>query len=207
LVLDFAPELTRIGSKPLAQLAFAPGVSHTIYDYIAAKVRNARALRQKYLPQLRTIGNELEAHRFPYHFYFSRVLDIEEERHRLQRRFNAIGTWMPCCRRNRTKSIEAGSRLNPSQTIRLCATSESSQKSICHGVERSVLSIQAIQGSLWGSDPTGRKVSAATGRECGRCCFNRRRFLCSSQLTKGGERDFHLWLLRSVFFIYLCPDG
>jgi hypothetical protein len=41
---------------------------------------NARTLQQKYMPQLRTIGNELEVHRFPYHFYFSRVLDIEEER-------------------------------------------------------------------------------------------------------------------------------
>jgi mono/diheme cytochrome c family protein len=40
---NFAPELTRIGSKALAQLAFAPGVSHTIYDYIAAKVRKPRA--------------------------------------------------------------------------------------------------------------------------------------------------------------------
>lgn len=41
---------------------------------------NARALQQKYLPQLKAIGTELEAHRFPYHFYFSRMLDIDEER-------------------------------------------------------------------------------------------------------------------------------
>ena len=38
---------------------------------------NARALQQKYLPQLKAIGAELEAHRFPYHFYFSRMLDID----------------------------------------------------------------------------------------------------------------------------------
>jgi hypothetical protein len=41
---------------------------------------NARALQQKYMPQLKAIGEELEAHRFPYHFYFSRMLDIDEER-------------------------------------------------------------------------------------------------------------------------------
>jgi mono/diheme cytochrome c family protein len=40
---NFAPELTKIGSKPVAQLAFAPGVPHTLYDYINAKVRQPRA--------------------------------------------------------------------------------------------------------------------------------------------------------------------
>jgi mono/diheme cytochrome c family protein len=40
---NFAPELTKIGSKPVNQLAFAPGVSHTLYDYIGAKIRQPRA--------------------------------------------------------------------------------------------------------------------------------------------------------------------
>lgn len=40
---NFAPELTKIGSKPVNQLAFAPGVPHTLYDYIDAKVRQPRA--------------------------------------------------------------------------------------------------------------------------------------------------------------------
>ena len=40
---NFAPELTRIGSKPLNQLAFAPGVEHTLHGYIGAKVGNPRA--------------------------------------------------------------------------------------------------------------------------------------------------------------------
>jgi cytochrome c1 len=40
---NFAPELTRIGSKPVNQLAFAPGVNHTLYDYIDAKIRQPRA--------------------------------------------------------------------------------------------------------------------------------------------------------------------
>ncbi len=40
---NFAPELTKIGSKPANQLAFAPGVPHTLYDYINAKIRQPRA--------------------------------------------------------------------------------------------------------------------------------------------------------------------
>jgi mono/diheme cytochrome c family protein len=40
---NFAPELTKIGSKPANQLAFAPGVRHTLYDYIEAKIRQPRA--------------------------------------------------------------------------------------------------------------------------------------------------------------------
>ncbi|MBI3477546.1 MAG: c-type cytochrome [Acidobacteria bacterium] len=40
---NFAPELTRIGSKPVSQLAFAAGVPHTLYDYINAKIRQPRA--------------------------------------------------------------------------------------------------------------------------------------------------------------------
>ena len=40
---NFAPELTKIGSKPVNQLAFAAGVPHTLYDYIGAKIRQPRA--------------------------------------------------------------------------------------------------------------------------------------------------------------------
>jgi cytochrome c1 len=40
---NFAPELTKIGSKPVNQLAFAPGVRHTLYDYIGAKIKQPRA--------------------------------------------------------------------------------------------------------------------------------------------------------------------
>ncbi len=40
---NFAPELTKIGSKPVNQLAFAPGVPHTLYDYIDAKIREPHA--------------------------------------------------------------------------------------------------------------------------------------------------------------------
>ncbi len=40
---NFAPELTRVGSRALSVLAFAPGVPHTLPDYIAAKIRDPRA--------------------------------------------------------------------------------------------------------------------------------------------------------------------
>ena len=40
---NFAPELTEIGSLPLAKILFAPGVEHALPDYIAAKVRNPRS--------------------------------------------------------------------------------------------------------------------------------------------------------------------
>jgi mono/diheme cytochrome c family protein len=40
---NFGPELTRIGSKPVAQLPTAPGVAHTLPDYVAAKLKQPRA--------------------------------------------------------------------------------------------------------------------------------------------------------------------
>ena len=40
---NFAPELTRVGSKPITQLIFLPGMAHTLPDYLAAKIRNPRS--------------------------------------------------------------------------------------------------------------------------------------------------------------------
>jgi mono/diheme cytochrome c family protein len=40
---NFAPELTRLGSKPITQLIFLPGMAHTLPDYIGAKIRNPRS--------------------------------------------------------------------------------------------------------------------------------------------------------------------
>ena len=40
---NFAPELTRIGSKPITQIGFLPGMPHTIPDYISAKIRQPRS--------------------------------------------------------------------------------------------------------------------------------------------------------------------
>ena len=40
---NFAPELSRIGSKPVTQLVFLPEVQHTLPDYIAGKMKQPRA--------------------------------------------------------------------------------------------------------------------------------------------------------------------
>ncbi len=39
---NFAPELSRVGSKPFAQLAFPAGIKHTLPDYLASKIANPR---------------------------------------------------------------------------------------------------------------------------------------------------------------------
>ena len=40
---NFAPELTRIGSKPVSQLIFGAGMPHTLPAYIAGKIRQPRS--------------------------------------------------------------------------------------------------------------------------------------------------------------------
>jgi cytochrome c1 len=40
---NFAPELSRIGSKPITQLIFLPGMPHTLPEYIAGKIKQPRA--------------------------------------------------------------------------------------------------------------------------------------------------------------------
>jgi mono/diheme cytochrome c family protein len=40
---NFAPELTAVGSLPLAKILFAPGMPHTLPDYISAKIRKPRS--------------------------------------------------------------------------------------------------------------------------------------------------------------------
>jgi mono/diheme cytochrome c family protein len=40
---NFAPELTRVGSKPITQLIFLAGMPHTLPDYISAKIRQPRS--------------------------------------------------------------------------------------------------------------------------------------------------------------------
>jgi mono/diheme cytochrome c family protein len=43
---NFAPELSRIGSKPITQLVFLPGMQHTLPDYIATKIKTPRSFGQ-----------------------------------------------------------------------------------------------------------------------------------------------------------------
>ncbi|HEX8798790.1 MAG TPA: c-type cytochrome, partial [Terriglobales bacterium] len=59
---NFAPELTRIGSKPLNQLAFAPDVKHTLHDYIGAKIGNPRAFGPSLkMPQFSLTHTQIDA--------------------------------------------------------------------------------------------------------------------------------------------------
>ncbi len=43
---NFAPDLSRIGSKPVTQLIFLPGMHHTLPDYIATKIKQPRSFAQ-----------------------------------------------------------------------------------------------------------------------------------------------------------------
>jgi len=40
---NFAPDLSTVGSLPLARVLFAPGIPHSLPDYLAAKIRQPRA--------------------------------------------------------------------------------------------------------------------------------------------------------------------
>jgi cytochrome c1 len=59
---NFAPELSRIGSKPIPQLIFLPGMPHTLPDYIAGKLRNPRAFAARLkMPQYSFTGLQIDA--------------------------------------------------------------------------------------------------------------------------------------------------
>jgi mono/diheme cytochrome c family protein len=59
---NFAPELSRIGSKPLNQLIFVEGIGHTLPDYIAAKVRNPRVFGPSLkMPQFNFTPRQIDA--------------------------------------------------------------------------------------------------------------------------------------------------
>ena len=59
---NFAPELSRIGSKPMSQLLFVEGVEHSLPDYVAAKVRNPRAFGPSLkMPQFKLTPQQIDA--------------------------------------------------------------------------------------------------------------------------------------------------
>ncbi|HLI63900.1 MAG TPA: c-type cytochrome [Terriglobales bacterium] len=59
---NFAPELNRIGSKPLNQVLFVEGVKHTLPDYIGAKIRNPRAFGPSLkMPQFKFTPQQVDA--------------------------------------------------------------------------------------------------------------------------------------------------
>jgi len=59
---NFAPEQSRLGSKPLAEIAFAAGVPHTLPDYIADKIRNPRAFAPTLkMPRFKLTDEQIDA--------------------------------------------------------------------------------------------------------------------------------------------------
>ena len=59
---NFAPELSTIGSKPLAQIVFLPGMDHTLPSYIVAKIRQPRAFGSSVkMPQFALTASQTDA--------------------------------------------------------------------------------------------------------------------------------------------------
>lgn len=59
---NFAPELSRIGSKPVVQLVFVQGMPHTLPDYVAGKIRRPRAFGQNLrMPQYSFTPQQVDA--------------------------------------------------------------------------------------------------------------------------------------------------
>ncbi len=59
---NFAPDLSRVGSKPFAQIAFPAGVAHTLPDFIAAKMRDPRAFGPSLkMPQFNLTARQIDA--------------------------------------------------------------------------------------------------------------------------------------------------
>jgi len=59
---NFAPELSTIGSKPLAQIIFLPGMEHSLPSYIAAKIRQPRAFGTSVkMPQFTLTAPQIDA--------------------------------------------------------------------------------------------------------------------------------------------------
>lgn len=59
---NFAPELSRIGSKPVTQLLFLPGMPHTLPDYIAGKIKQPRAFSPGLkMPQFTLTTTQIDA--------------------------------------------------------------------------------------------------------------------------------------------------
>jgi mono/diheme cytochrome c family protein len=59
---NFAPELSRIGSKPITQLIFLPGMQHTLPDYIAGKIKQPRAFSPGLkMPQYTLTSTQVDA--------------------------------------------------------------------------------------------------------------------------------------------------
>jgi len=83
---NLAPELSRIGSKPITQLLFVPGMPHTISDYIAGKVRNPRAFSPGLkMPQFNFSAAQIDA-------LTTALLSLNERSHSLPPSLAVAGT-------------------------------------------------------------------------------------------------------------------
>ncbi len=59
---NFAPELSRIGSKPINQLLFLQGMPHTLPDYISGKIKTPRAFSAGLkMPQFTFTSEQIDA--------------------------------------------------------------------------------------------------------------------------------------------------
>jgi hypothetical protein len=59
---NLAPELSTIGSKPLAQIVFLPGMEHAMSSYIVAKIREPRAFGTSVkMPQFALAASQTDA--------------------------------------------------------------------------------------------------------------------------------------------------
>ena len=59
---NFAPDLSRIGSKPVTQLVFLTGMQHTLPDYIATKIKQPRSFGQNLkMPQYSFIPAQIDS--------------------------------------------------------------------------------------------------------------------------------------------------
>jgi len=59
---NFAPELSTIGSKPLAQIVFLPGMEHSLSSYIGTKIRQPRAFGASVkMPQFALTASQTDA--------------------------------------------------------------------------------------------------------------------------------------------------
>ena len=62
----------------IAGLLWASCAAAQVLSPMEMKDPAMRGLQQRYLKELQAISTELNKHQFPYHFYFSRKLDIDE---------------------------------------------------------------------------------------------------------------------------------
>ena len=59
---NFAPDLSHVGSKAFAQLAFPQGVAHTLPDYISSKITNPRAFgKELKMPKFTLAPTQVDA--------------------------------------------------------------------------------------------------------------------------------------------------